>query len=143
MEKNDKGSLSNWRSFTNCPLIPSIFGFFSNQQKKYKSDPYNILSTLHKSFSEIYKRCFILPITMATRRRTLLKVIVLGDSGYGRFRSLTSFNLYAFCSILILISDFRFSISRVGKTSLMNQYPFQLNNSFDLGLIGYRFVFVY
>lgn len=61
---------------------------------------------------------------MSIRRRTLLKVIVLGDSGYGPFFpfQFPKFLISGVCSAN-LISLF-LAVLRVGKTSLMNQYPF-------------------
>lgn len=55
---------------------------------------------------------------MSFRRRNLLKVIVLGDSGYVPLFDLR-FVLFSFIVFVDLICDF----VRVGKTSLMNQYP--------------------
>ena len=64
---------------------------------------------------------------MAHRKKVLLKVIILGDSGYVYFVcrlviGMRSFHILA----TILCSDLRLSAytsyHRVGKTSLMNQY---------------------
>ena len=72
---------------------------------------------------------------MSFNRRTLLKVIVLGDSGWAPtllssqypFSSKFQYSLYNALTSLFLLFSF---ISRVGKTSLMNQYP-----SFILGFL--------
>jgi hypothetical protein len=61
---------------------------------------------------------------MASRRRTLLKVIILGDSGsvIRIFRPLLS-SFFPFRQFLPAYLSTDFPRSRVGKTSLMNQYP--------------------
>lgn len=67
---------------------------------------------------------------MSLRRRTLLKVIVLGDSGFDTDTiSFARFDLWVSNLGLGVEIDVRddvdyFIFFRVGKTSLMNQYPF-------------------
>ena len=80
------------------------------------------LVNLWKLFERLHKYQLRLNPTkctaMSLRRRTLLKVIVLGDSGYvlSIFPATPPFSKPE-------KSDSFIAIARVGKTSLMNQYP--------------------
>lgn len=75
---------------------------------------------------------------MATRKKVLLKIVILGDSGYVK-KLLLAFKLIALLILNLNLFLWIYIIS-VGKTSLMNQYVSQKFSTQYKATIGADFL---